>query len=241
MNFFASNFINGNLTTIIRSSNNDGITWQTTISTSSPQGNLNTQTDSNAANSNNSQTNSQQNFTHPHNNTHAFPDLFEDFPLFNNNMAFINQLQSQLFSGGHNNVNNTSSFPSSSGGNAANNSQQEGNTSTSTDSSTGTGSGDATNNSQQHGNQGFIPFFLIFNNQFMNFAPPKKDFTQLLEKLKLSTLESDLEDPCVICLESFNKGQDVYNMPCKHFYHKDCLYKWFKEKKSCPTCRMEVN
>lgn len=46
----------------------------------------------------------------------------------------------------------------------------------------------------------------------------------------------DLE--CNICFNSFAKGdfQCVRFKDCFHYYHFDCIRKWFKQKQTCPIC-----
>jgi len=41
---------------------------------------------------------------------------------------------------------------------------------------------------------------------------------------------------CIICLEGFEKGQNVSLIKCGHMYHTKCLYTWFVKNKTCPLC-----
>ena len=56
------------------------------------------------------------------------------------------------------------------------------------------------------------------------------------------TILSDhkLTEPCTICLNEFKSGEKVYFLPCIHYFHKDCLKKWVKDHKKCPTCKFEL-
>ena len=47
-------------------------------------------------------------------------------------------------------------------------------------------------------------------------------------------------EPCPVCQDEFADGDDWIQMPCKHFYHADCLTPWLKEHNTCPTCREAV-
>ncbi|KAK2389477.1 RING-type E3 ubiquitin transferase [Trifolium repens] len=43
---------------------------------------------------------------------------------------------------------------------------------------------------------------------------------------------------CCVCLSGFEANQEVSELPCKHFFHRGCLDKWFDNKHtSCPLCR----
>ncbi|KAK0083891.1 hypothetical protein PV326_006477 [Microctonus aethiopoides] len=53
--------------------------------------------------------------------------------------------------------------------------------------------------------------------------------------------KSDVEEECVICFEVLRPGiktsNPTYTLQCKHIFHKKCINNWFKENRSCPTCR----
>ncbi len=64
---------------------------------------------------------------------------------------------------------------------------------------------------------------------------------------------------CTICLEEIKKPltqsqkmkrlssglcsnireQNVENLLCNHFFHKECIKSWFKIKTTCPNCRTQ--
>jgi len=52
---------------------------------------------------------------------------------------------------------------------------------------------------------------------------------------KLKNLKS--EDKCPICLVEFKIDDEVYYLPCMHYFHIECLRKWNKENKNCPYCK----
>jgi hypothetical protein len=58
------------------------------------------------------------------------------------------------------------------------------------------------------------------------------------------TIANEEKDICLICLSdiNLNKGLnvDVLHTICGHGFHSECLKKWLKEKKQCPTCRMDL-
>lgn len=42
---------------------------------------------------------------------------------------------------------------------------------------------------------------------------------------------------CAICLEEFEIGVEVSEMPCKHWFHRGCVERWLRINGSCPVCR----
>lgn len=59
----------------------------------------------------------------------------------------------------------------------------------------------------------------------------------------VSTCTDDLpKDECPICLEEMEPGQYAYIENCRHYFHKDCLIRWFNEEEyTCPVCRADYN
>lgn len=45
---------------------------------------------------------------------------------------------------------------------------------------------------------------------------------------------------CSICLDDWEIGEIVKEMPCKHRFHGDCVEKWLKIHGSCPICRYKM-
>lgn len=45
------------------------------------------------------------------------------------------------------------------------------------------------------------------------------------------------ENLCSICMDSFRENQEIGKLGCNHFFHKECIEKWFERKNTCPTCR----
>ncbi|GJR00458.1 nucleotide-binding alpha-beta plait domain-containing protein [Tanacetum coccineum] len=41
---------------------------------------------------------------------------------------------------------------------------------------------------------------------------------------------------CSVCLDPFNCQQEVYRLPCGHYFHKVCIVPWFLRKNTCPVC-----
>jgi len=45
---------------------------------------------------------------------------------------------------------------------------------------------------------------------------------------------------CCICLAKYAHNDELRELPCSHFFHKDCVDKWLKINASCPLCKAEV-
>jgi len=48
-------------------------------------------------------------------------------------------------------------------------------------------------------------------------------------------------DTCCICLEAYQKGDDVTVLPCTHSYHEVCVRPWFVRSHRCPLCQKDLN
>ncbi|KAJ8773570.1 hypothetical protein K2173_005816 [Erythroxylum novogranatense] len=45
---------------------------------------------------------------------------------------------------------------------------------------------------------------------------------------------------CCICLAKYVNNDDLRELPCAHFFHKECVDKWLKISASCPLCKSEL-
>lgn len=58
--------------------------------------------------------------------------------------------------------------------------------------------------------------------------------------IPLITIEEELEDNCSICFESIPIGSMIYNIPCNHKFHINCLKpQLINYNRKCPLCRNE--
>ena len=59
-------------------------------------------------------------------------------------------------------------------------------------------------------------------------------------KLEESKLDSNGKAECSICMDSVSKGDEVVELPCKHWFHGDCVGAWLREHDTCPQCRRGI-
>ena len=81
---------------------------------------------------------------------------------------------------------------------------------------------------------------LIFEENLTNTEEQnnKINYDELLEEKELDekSFEKYKEEKCVICLEDFNIGNKICNLPCLHIYHSFCIKNWLKIRGKCPLC-----
>ena len=58
-----------------------------------------------------------------------------------------------------------------------------------------------------------------------------------LKQLMEDSAEIAKEVACSICKEHVVVKEMVYQTPCAHIFHKDCLSPWLQMSNRCPTCR----
>ena len=87
-------------------------------------------------------------------------------------------------------------------------------------------------------------------NQIINLVnnsvgpPPMDDVKVTLKdesRIKKYKLSENKEEKCSICMSSLEKENHVWELPCGHIFHQDCISKWLKEYNyKCPICRQET-
>ncbi|KAJ8607334.1 hypothetical protein MRB53_040352 [Persea americana] len=45
---------------------------------------------------------------------------------------------------------------------------------------------------------------------------------------------------CSICMDNVVKGEEVTVLPCKHWFHGQCIEAWLREHDTCPVCRTGI-
>ena len=75
--------------------------------------------------------------------------------------------------------------------------------------------------------------FLKKRNQFIL----ELDEFQFKHLKKYSALK---EDKCPICLQKYKSADIIKEFPCKHIFHKSCIFKWLKTSNVCPLCKHDI-
>ena len=42
---------------------------------------------------------------------------------------------------------------------------------------------------------------------------------------------------CAICFCEYGPDDEVSPLPCKHYFHAECIQTWIKDNPTCPMCR----
>ena len=76
-------------------------------------------------------------------------------------------------------------------------------------------------------------------------APPpaSEEAIQSLEKKRVDQemLGTEGSAECSICMEDVTLNQEVTVLPCKHWFHGECVVAWLKEHNTCPHCRSPIS
>lgn len=48
------------------------------------------------------------------------------------------------------------------------------------------------------------------------------------------------DEQCAVCRCEFEPDELVKCLPCKHYFHVDCIDQWLKDQKTCPLCFVEI-
>lgn len=65
--------------------------------------------------------------------------------------------------------------------------------------------------------------------------PAQKEAVDALPSVKIKENMN-----CPVCLEDLEVGMEAREMPCKHKFHKDCIFPWLELHSSCPVCRFQL-
>ena len=77
------------------------------------------------------------------------------------------------------------------------------------------------------------------NSGSLGSPPAAETFKEQLKPVKYDD-GCCVEDTCSVCLEQFQKDDDVVVLPCKHGFHPQCIEPWLKMHSECPSCRHKL-
>ncbi|CAH0001306.1 unnamed protein product [Clonostachys byssicola] len=84
---------------------------------------------------------------------------------------------------------------------------------------------------------------LMEANPQSNAAPPASE--EALNKLDRRSVDKEMlsrdsKTECSICIDDLKEGEKAIFLPCKHWFHEDCVVLWLKEHNTCPICRSPI-
>ena len=80
-------------------------------------------------------------------------------------------------------------------------------------------------------------------NEIELFMRKREEFILELDEFQFKHLKkySALkEDKCPICLQKYKGADIIKEFPCKHIFHKNCIFKWLKSSNLCPLCKYDI-
>ncbi|MED6119519.1 hypothetical protein PIB30_012710 [Stylosanthes scabra] len=82
---------------------------------------------------------------------------------------------------------------------------------------------------------------LVENNSNRPGPPPASSSAiAALPVVRLAREQLASDPNCAICKDEFEVDGEVRELPCKHFYHCDCILPWLRIHNTCPVCRYEL-
>ena len=75
------------------------------------------------------------------------------------------------------------------------------------------------------------------------FMRKREEFILELDEFQFKNLKkySALkEDKCPICLQKYKGADIIKEFPCKHIFHKNCIFKWLRTSNLCPLCKYDI-
>ena len=164
------------------------------------------------------------------------PISFDDYFMERNhnyNIFFVNEQENNHTNNNNNQINIINNNNHNTNSNSSNNNNINSN-------NNNTNLNDNNNTSSSNNINERIPNS-IFSDQNYRFKPRNREKTKniknKLTKTKfIKSLNKD-KDCCIICLQEFKNGQNIYKLPCDHIFHIRCLNKEIKYRQKCPMCR----
>lgn len=83
----------------------------------------------------------------------------------------------------------------------------------------------------------FIVIYILVDNNILSKIYIKIHTNQF----KYEKIKENGDKECAICKEEYKINDDITKLSCEHYYHKHCIFDWFRKKDTCPTCRKPFN
>ncbi|KAI0890333.1 uncharacterized protein GGS22DRAFT_12153 [Annulohypoxylon maeteangense] len=61
------------------------------------------------------------------------------------------------------------------------------------------------------------------------------------KKLDEAMLGPELKGECTICIDEMTVGDEAVVLPCRHWFHEQCVTLWLKQHNTCPICRAAID
>lgn len=74
-------------------------------------------------------------------------------------------------------------------------------------------------------------------------APASEEAIEKLPRKKLdeAMLGPELKGECTICIDEMKEGDEAVVLPCRHWFHEQCVVLWLKQHNTCPICRAAID
>lgn len=80
---------------------------------------------------------------------------------------------------------------------------------------------------------------LITEVRKLNFDSHIKDLDEMCPVVFYDDSKEMCEESCIICHVEYEAKDKLRKLPCKHFFHQECIERWFQRADTCPMCRSE--
>ncbi|XP_013618743.1 PREDICTED: uncharacterized protein LOC106325253 [Brassica oleracea var. oleracea] len=78
-----------------------------------------------------------------------------------------------------------------------------------------------------------------FDESGINGSPPASK--RMVDELPdVDVTSEELSIGCAICKDEIVVEEKVKRLPCRHYYHKECIVPWLGIRNTCPVCRYEL-
>lgn len=58
------------------------------------------------------------------------------------------------------------------------------------------------------------------------------------QHIAFMAISTQVLEPCCICREEYDTGDNIGSLDCGHDFHTDCITQWLIQKNVCPICKM---